>query len=314
MTETRVPGFLYAKSLQPGERPGEAYRTWFRHADLARHEALLADLRTCFHWVSAADRRHPPVVLVESVPEPGKALVVRFSDAGKDPFGRSQTLRMEALLVSTEDVANYWDGTFRAEPDAESACFLTESATSAREGAGGGGRCQLIGVPGTFSFGGLTRSESKDYPRMEDRMVWNSVSSRVPPTPESSGMAPGSDASRAKTGRGALGWGVAGLLAAVCAVLLATRSGGDAADGKEKRTDIERTAVEHYRTSIAKDFPASARILDFDREAAQALEAWYEDIEAYHPETRKFLSNAKTHVDFVNQYVFGQTIAKVNTP
>lgn len=310
MTGTRVPGFLYAKSLQPGERPGEAYRTWFRHADLARHEALLSDLRAGFHWVPAADLRHPPVVLVAPVPEAGKALVVRFSDAGKDPFGRSQTLRMEAMLVAAADVARYRDGAFRAEPDAKSACFLTGPAPSAGEGAGGGDGCRIIGVPGTFSFGGVSRSESREPPRREDRTVRDPVSPRFPPTPGSPGMAPERYGPRAKTGRGTLGWIVAGLLAAVCAALLAARPGGNAAEG----ADSGRTGVERYPTPSAQEFPPDARILDFDGEAAQALEAWYEDIEAYHPETREFLSRAKAHVDFVNQHVFGQTIAKENAP
>ena len=115
------PGFLYAKSLHFGDAPQEGYRTWFSHSTLAPHLRRMESLRDSFCWRTDSNRRHPPVIVVEPIPDGNNVLVIRFSDTGKDSFGRSQTLRMEALLVPADAAARFWNGTFVAEPDADRA-------------------------------------------------------------------------------------------------------------------------------------------------------------------------------------------------
>lgn len=148
-----VPGCLYAKSLKAEEPLGEGYRTWFRHADLARYEAKTTALRNQFHWVPDSGRQHPPVVVVEPIPEEGKVLVVRFSDAGKDPFGRTQALRMEAMLVPAADSGQYWHGRFKAEPDKEQACFHVETDETGGCFPVAEGQRLVLGDSRTFTLG-----------------------------------------------------------------------------------------------------------------------------------------------------------------
>ena len=121
------PGFLYAKSLFPGDAPDEGYRTWFLNPALKPHEGRINSLRDSFRWRTDSSRKHPPVMVVEPVAGTGDVLVIRFSDAGKDSFGRPQTLRMEAFLVPAEQAAAFWDGSFSADPDADHAEFQVET-------------------------------------------------------------------------------------------------------------------------------------------------------------------------------------------
>lgn len=124
--QSSLPGFLYAKSLSPGDAPEEGYRTWFLNPALKPHEGRINSLRDSFRWRTDSSRRHAPVVVVEPVADGGHVLVVRFLDAGKDSFGRPQTLRMEALLVPVAIAPALWDGTFEAVPNAGRAEFLVD--------------------------------------------------------------------------------------------------------------------------------------------------------------------------------------------
>lgn len=120
------PGFLYAKSLRSSDKPEEGYRTWFSHPSIAPNLGLVESLRDSFQWRVDSSRRHAPVVVVEPVADGGQVLVVRFLDAGKDSFGRPQTLRMEALLVPAAIAPSLWEGTFEAAPNAGQAEFLVD--------------------------------------------------------------------------------------------------------------------------------------------------------------------------------------------
>ena len=119
------PGFLYAKSLRHNESLEQGYRTWFLNSAIKPYDSRIESLRTSFHWRTDSFQRHSPVVVME--PVGGSALIVRFIDAGKDTFGRPQTLRMEAFLVPAEQAAEFWDGSFFAEPDADRAEFQVET-------------------------------------------------------------------------------------------------------------------------------------------------------------------------------------------
>jgi hypothetical protein len=151
------PGFLYAKSLFPGDALEEGYRTWFLNPALKPHEGRIASLRDTFRWRTDSSRKHPPVMVVEPVAGTGDVLVIRFSDAGKDSFGRSQTLRMEALLAPAEHAAAFWDGTFAAKPDATSAEFNVDARPSASDFPGLGDERLINGDAANFSLAGYAK-------------------------------------------------------------------------------------------------------------------------------------------------------------
>ena len=148
------PGFLYAKSLHFGDAPQEGYRTWFSHSTLAPHLRRMESLRDSFCWRTDSNRRHPPVIVVEPIPDGNNVLVIRFSDTGKDSFGRSQTLRMEALLVPADAAARFWNGTFVAEPDADRAEFHVDVGAPASAFPGFGGKRLVNGNSADFSLDG----------------------------------------------------------------------------------------------------------------------------------------------------------------
>lgn len=113
-------------------------------------------------------------------------------------------------------------------------------------------------------------------------------------------------AEKPRRGLLALSLALNALLAVVCAVLWATRSGGGA--------EIARHAVERYRAELAAEFPAGGQIRDWDEESSQALVHWYDDIMNYHPDAKRFLARAKTYVDFVNNHILDNTKTKENNP
>ncbi len=148
------PGFLYAKSLYTGDTPEVGYKTWFLNPALKPHEVWLTSLRDSFRWRTDSSRKHPPIVVVEPVTETDDVLVVRFSDAGKDSFGRPQTLRMEALLVPATLAAAFWDGTFSAKPDAAIAEFVVDAGPAASCFPGLAGGRLVNGDSANFSLAG----------------------------------------------------------------------------------------------------------------------------------------------------------------
>ena len=145
-------GYLYAKSLLPDDKLNEGYRVWFCHRELATCEEQIQALRESFSWRTDTSRRHPPVVVMEPVHGEERVLVVRFSDAGKDTFGRPQTLRQEALLVPPSLAAQFWNGTFSAVPDANNGVFNVESGVSASDFPGIGTVRLVNGEEADFSF------------------------------------------------------------------------------------------------------------------------------------------------------------------
>lgn len=152
MTTSRIfPGILYAKSLRPGDSLEEGYKTWFSNAELGDLRDRVEALRTSFRWRPDSSRRYPPVMVFEAG-EGERILVVRFSDAGKDPFGRPQTLRMEALLVPVNLASQFWDGTFTAEPDSDHAAFVVDGTSPATDFPGWNQDRLVQGESGTFSL------------------------------------------------------------------------------------------------------------------------------------------------------------------
>ena len=110
----RFPGYLYAKSARIVEPAGSSYKEWFSHPALKSFEKRIEAFRNGFQWVSDSLKRHGPVVVAEAAGDGIHALVVRFIDAGKDAYGRSQTLRMEVFLVPTDTAFDFIDGSFSA--------------------------------------------------------------------------------------------------------------------------------------------------------------------------------------------------------
>ena len=157
------PGYLYAMSLRPGEPPGKGYREWFSHPDLFQRRKLVESLRDSFHWQTDSARKHPPVVVLEPLTGGKSVLVVRFLDAGKDSYGRPQTLRMEALLVPAKLAAPFWDGSFSAEPDEERAEFRVNAADAPSGFPGLDGKRLVHGDPETFFLDG-TSSPRRNAP------------------------------------------------------------------------------------------------------------------------------------------------------
>lgn len=151
----RFPGYLYAKSARIVEPAGSSYKEWFSHPALKSFEKRIEAFRNGFQWVSDSLKRHGPVVVAETAGDGIHALVVRFIDAGKDAYGRSQTLRMEVFLVPTDTSFDFIDGSFSAEPD------LTKAEWSVAFGTKGGDcgsslKRIVVGDPGTFRLSGLS--------------------------------------------------------------------------------------------------------------------------------------------------------------
>lgn len=164
------PGFLYAKSLRPGEKPEEGYRTWFSHPSIASNLWLVESLRDSFQWRVDSSRRHAPVVVLEPIADGGNVLVVRFLDAGKDSFGRPQTLRMEALLVPVAIAPTLWDGTFDAAPNVGRAEFLVDVGAPCPGFPGLCGKRLVNGNSDSFALGDNAvprprRSEDNPMPK-----------------------------------------------------------------------------------------------------------------------------------------------------
>ena len=151
--QNSFPGFLYAKSLFPDDAPEEGYRTWFLNPALKPHEGRINSLRDSFRWRTDSSRRHAPVVVVEPIAGGGHVLVVRFLDAGKDSFGRPQTLRMEALLVPIAIAPALWDGTFDAAPNVGQAEFLVDVGAPCSSYPGLSGKRLVNGDSDSFALG-----------------------------------------------------------------------------------------------------------------------------------------------------------------
>ena len=171
------PGFLYAKSLRSGDKPEEGYRTWFSHSSIAPHLGLVESLRDSFQWRVDSSRRHAPVVVVEPVADGGNVLVVRFLDAGKDSFGRPQTLRMEALLVPVAIAPALWDGTFDAVPNVDRAEFLVDVGAPCPGFPGLCGKRLVNGNSDSFALGNNAVPRPR---RQEDNPMPKSASNPVP--------------------------------------------------------------------------------------------------------------------------------------
>ena len=174
--EQSFPGFLYAKSLRPEDPPAEGYREWFSHSDFAPLKGLVKSLLDSFDWRVDSSRRHAPVFVAEPIPDDGRVLAVRFSDAGRDAIGRSQTLRMEAVLVPADLVPRLWDGTFSAEPDPGRAMFRIACGAPAPGFPGLGGSRVVNGNPDEFILDGkaaspATRPERREAARREPSVV-----------------------------------------------------------------------------------------------------------------------------------------------
>ncbi len=183
MTTSRIfPGFLYAKSLRPDDSLEEGYKTWFFNAELDNLRDRVEALRTSFRWRPDSSRRYPPVMVFEAG-EGELILVVRFSDAGKDPFGRSQTLRMEALLVPVDLMSQFWDGTFTAEPDSDHAAFIVNGTLPATDFPGWNQDRLVQGESGTFSLGTPSPCSLSHVATSTSR--YNPTDIQEPPFPES---------------------------------------------------------------------------------------------------------------------------------
>lgn len=162
------PGLLYSKSLRSGDPPEEGYREWFSHPALRSHAGRIKALREDFRWHTDSGLRHPPVVVLEPLAGTSDVLVVRFSDDGKDRFGRSQTLRMEALIAPASCAAQFWDGTFAAKPDATHAEFHIEAVRPPSGFPGLGDGRIVHGDPKVYSIGGRSQSCSEAIGRDKD--------------------------------------------------------------------------------------------------------------------------------------------------
>lgn len=257
-----VPGWLYAKSLEAGGAMGGGYRTWFRNAELASHEGSLMQLRSQFHWVPDSGRRHPPVVVVEPGTEGGKALLVRFSDAGADSFGRPQTLRMEAMLVAEADVASCWDGAFKAEPNAGNACFLLDLPETAEMLPSFGKRRLVIGDPATFALGNVPRpADAGSGGRGGGETQERTTPPAPPPTPTPR-------AAPATAGRKKRSWpfslAIAALLAAVAGNIVQYRTSA----AMENKMALQRKRLESL-SARERQLPEKERQLA-EREQLQA--------------------------------------------
>lgn len=177
------PGYLYAMSLRPGEPPGKGYQEWFSHPDLSPIRELVESLRSSFRWPTDSTRKHPPVVVLEPLPGGESVLVVRFLDAGKDSFGRPQTLRMEAMLVPAKLAASFWDGSFSADPDPDRAEFRVAAPDAPSEFPGLKGKRLVHGDPETFFLAG-TSSPHRNVPVPDPaRLDSAPPDSFPPPTP-----------------------------------------------------------------------------------------------------------------------------------
>lgn len=190
------PGFLYAKSMLPDDAPAEGYQTWFLNPALKPHEGRLTLLRDSFRWRTDSSRRHPPVMVIDPIHETDDVIVVRFSDAGKDSFGRPQTLRMEAMLVPASLAGALWDGTFPAKPDPASAEFVVDVGPDASSFPGIGVSRLVNGDSANFSLAGYS-NPAGPRPR-----VASEPPPRVPSTPsEPSRELPPSQPERTQMGK-----------------------------------------------------------------------------------------------------------------
>ena len=183
------PGFLYAKSLHSDDPLGQGYRTWFLNPSLKPYESRIESLRNSFRWRTNSSLRYSPVIVIEPVGEGRSVLIVRFVDAGKDTFGRSQTLRMEVLLAPAEHAAAFWDGTFTAKPDVASAEFNVDARPSASDFPGLGNERLVNGDAANFSLAGYAKqplprpSQAPEATRKGPKV--QSVPSPPPPQPGS---------------------------------------------------------------------------------------------------------------------------------
>lgn len=174
-------GYLYAKSFLPGDSLEEGYREWFQHSLLVPHKKRIKELRDCFAWRTDASCVHSPVVVVEPVSGEERILIVRFSDAGKDPFGRPQTLRQEAMLVPPSLVPRLWDGTFSAVPDLGTATFTVVFGAPASDFPGLGEGLLINGNHADFDFEDHESSITAE-PVRNDSAIKMSSSSSTPHT------------------------------------------------------------------------------------------------------------------------------------
>lgn len=181
------PGFLYAKSLSSGEPLGQGYRTWFFNPALKPYGEHIESLRDSFRWRTDSSKRHSPVVVLEPVGEGNSVLVIRFNDAGKDTFGRPQTLRMEAFLVPAGNAAGFWDGSFSAKPDAASAEFQVKTESKGNGFPGLNGKRLVNGNSADFSLEGRIKPrENIPITTSDQAPDCTSVTQEQPSNPPSS--------------------------------------------------------------------------------------------------------------------------------
>ena len=181
--QSSFPGFLYAKSLFPDDAPDEGYRTWFLNAALKPHEGRLTSLRDSFRWRTDSSRRHQPVMVFDPIPKTDDVIVARFSDAGKDSFGRPQTLRMEAVLVPASLAGALWDGTFPAKPDPVSAEFVVDVGPASSGFPELDGKRHVNGDSANFSLAGYS-NPAGPKPRMVSEPPQRAPSTPSDPSPE----------------------------------------------------------------------------------------------------------------------------------
>lgn len=142
------PGYLYAKTLHSGDPVADEYRIFFSHSKLSGLLPTIYELKQSFSWHTGHGACEPVVAM--SPDGQGGVLVVRFSDDGKDAFGRSGTLRMEAFLTSEKEAMSLADGCFTAIPDEITGSFhVVPSGKSALHDSE---HQAIFGKPGTFSF------------------------------------------------------------------------------------------------------------------------------------------------------------------
>ena len=141
-------GCLYAKSLQVDDPPGAEFQWFFLNGDIKPFMSEIDALRKSFSWEPGDRLDHKPIVIVEAATSVS-SLVVRFTDAGKDKFGRDGTIRLEAMLVQNCDVPTLVDGMFFAIPQKDEGTFLVRASDSTRIQLPQG-YIGLFGHPGTF--------------------------------------------------------------------------------------------------------------------------------------------------------------------
>lgn len=230
--EKNLPGCLYAKSLLADDPPGAEFQWLFLHRDIKPFVSKIDALRTAFSWESGGTQAHVPVVIVETATS-DSSLLVRFSDAGKDKFGRDGTIRLEAMLVPSGDVPALVDGTFSASPKKDDEVFLVRVSDSP-QGRLPQGAVGVFGRPGTFrlkSVGIVPQAHSLTEPQPDLRRCVDSVGRR-------------------KILRAYLATAVSGLIAVV-AMMIAIHLAGTPDESKEELKETRRKVME-LETTLAK--------------------------------------------------------------